>query len=164
MAGTATYSVRVGVTHDASSTVDTVKHRIPDVQDQETAVTSVVAEFTGNSSHNVAMGTGGVIKVDGTNQADPVTGAAIDWDYHRGVAIKVERALSNTAPTNSVVITSNGFCGLNTGSNLTLGENGVLVLRTGQNTTATNGETLTVNLTGTAGYKVLLVAIGKTSA
>jgi hypothetical protein len=162
MAATFTFNAREAAQFAESTVRDAVTFTLPQIAVTQSGMTAASAEFTGTSSNNMAIGPGGLLSVNATNQADPVTGVTLDFDDYWYLGLSVGRAASDTAPTGSLIITSNGFGGLNTnGANITAGENFALKIYHGVDRTATNGETLTVNLSGTTGYKVSVLVVGQ---
>lgn len=165
MATTTTWFESGQNSYAGNEVLGAVTHTAPDVRHDatiDTLLISLAAEFTGTGSNNVTVGASGAITANAVSQVDPITGVALDWDHYRQLRIVVKRAVAAVAPTGSVSITSTGFMGM-TLSALTVPENSSISFRLGANKAASNTEALVINLTGTTGYKVSVLAVGKST-
>jgi len=139
-------------------TTPRVRHTVPALNWSETGHHSVVAEFTGTANHTIAIGSGPEITVDAVTQKDPITNATLLPANITGIAIHAKRAVEATAPTGNVSLAFvSDFAGVTTSNPFELGDGAFFLFHRNRGGTAVDGESMTVNLTGTTGYKVSVI-------
>jgi hypothetical protein len=146
--------------YGASTTVSDVRHFHPKFDSTIEAPHSLVAQFTGTGSNNVTCGVGGAITVNGVTQKSPITAINLDWDNHFGFAVIPERAVAATPPTGVPTLNCSGFGGMTLSATIPLSEGFGFAIKHGTAVNAASTEALTVNLTGTTGWKVSVIAFG----
>jgi len=102
MANTFALTLKAQNNHPASTVIDALTQQLPDLSSRENGLQSLVAEFVSGASNTVAVGASGAVTVSSTQQKDPITGTNLDWQYHRGLFIAVDRTVEVTAPTLAV--------------------------------------------------------------
>lgn len=152
-----TTKVRCGIqtAYPGGQTVPRVRFTVPELNWSESGHHSVVAEFTGTSLHTIAIGSGPEISVDAVTQKDPITKATLLPANITGIAIHAKRAVAATAPTGNVSLAFVAdFAGVTTSNPFELGDGAFFLFHRNRGAVAVDGESMTINLTGTTGYKV----------
>ena len=153
-------SAQIQNIYSGNSVSPKVKHNLPDFSSALTGKDSVVLTLTGTGTHTLVNDGTNFNYNAGTLLTHPITGAVIEIASNQvlGFGIYVTRAASGTAPTGNVLLGNTGFCGWATDGDITLKENSFFLCHNPSGPATTDSTGLTISLSGTTGYKVLVIA------
>jgi hypothetical protein len=153
-------STNISNSYVASATRSSIKHSVPDTNALLTNPWSVSAELTGTAVNTFAT-TGGGITINASTQVDPISRANIVVARIQGFIVSVGRANPSVAPSGTVpTLTTNKFAKLTTTTAIPIAEGSVLAIHTPTTAVIDNTETLVITMTGSAGYRISVMAYG----
>ena len=152
-------SANVQHKYAGSDSIPSVTHKIPPFSVEQAELNSVVARFTSAASNSIYIFSGLEIGVNGTIQKHPITGATLEPNLITGFCVRVQAANPAVATTGSVVVDtgSSGFAGFDLADGIEIRDEGILLYHKRRGAAASDGEELTINLTGTTGYEVSFI-------